>query len=206
MKKGFSTKEWGSFGWYFFHIISFTYSIDEIIDDKKIDKNIENINDSKQNTKINKKYYIDFYKVVSNILPCKMCQYHYKKILKINPISDNKIQNREDLIKWVLKTHNFVNMIIGKKKYTLTRLKQLYITNNHLNVNHKLLYKFLYYIIHSPINKNSNGQRNIEKLFKILIKIFPCFACRDNIKILLPKYSEKNNYNGLLIKLLKGNH
>jgi len=205
MKKNFSPKTWGPFSWYFFHIISFTYSIDDIIDNKENIDNKKNI-DNKENIKTNKKYYIDFFKVISNLLPCMTCQYHYKKILKINPISDNKIQDREDLIKWVLKTHNLVNIIIGKKKYTLKRLKQLYITNNQLNVNHKLLYKFLYYIIHSPINKNSNGQRNIEKLFKILIKIFPCFACRDNIKILLPKYSEKNNYNGLLIKLLKGNH
>ena len=202
MKKNFSPKIWGPFGWYFFHIISFTYSIDDIIDNKE---NIENI-DNKENIKTNKKYYVDFFKVISNLLPCMTCQFHYKKILNFNPISEDKIQDREDLIKWVLKTHNFVNIIIGRKKYTLTRLKELYITNNQLNVNHKLLYKFLYYIIHSPINKNKNGRRNIGKLFNILIEIFPCFACRDNIKILLPFYSQKNNYNGLLVKLLKGNH
>jgi len=200
MKKNFSPKNWGPYGWYFFHIISFTYSIDDSIDDIKINNNIKEIN------KKNKKYYIDFFKVISNLLPCHICQSHYKKILKLNPISEDIIQNREDLIKWVLKTHNLVNIIIGKKKYKISRLKQLYITKNQLNVNHKLLYKFLYYIIHSPINKNKYGRKNIEKLFQILIEIFPCFACRNNIKIILPKYSEKNNYNELLVKLLKGNH
>jgi len=203
MKKNFSPMEWGPFGWYFFHIISFTYTIDEFVDDDlKIDNNI---NVSKE-ININKKYYIDFFKIISNLLPCHTCRYHYKKILKINPIYENKIHNRDDLIKWVLKTHNLVNIIIGKKKYTLVRLKQLYITNNQLNVNHKFLYKFLYYIIHSPINKNINSKKNINKLFKILIKIFPCPTCRNNIKNLLPIYSKKNNYKELLIKLLKGYH
>lgn len=196
-----STKKWGPVGWYFFHILSFTYPnntnhIDEIKDKDDDIKTQNNI----------KKFYLDFFKIIKNVLPCLTCQFHYKKILKINSITEEKIKNRDDLIEWVLTTHNLVNMIIGKKKYSFERLNQLYITNNQLNINHKLLFRFLYYLVNAPINKTKQGKKNISKLFKILIEIFPCSICRQNIKICLPNYNYNYDYNKVLLNIIKHKH
>ena len=191
----FSTKKWGPVSWYFFHILSFTYP-----------NNINQIDEIKDNNI--KIFYLDFFKIIKNILPCLKCQFHYKIILKINSITEEKIKNRNDLIKWVLTTHNLVNMIIGKKKYSLERLNQLYITNNQLNINHKLLFRFLYYLVNSPINKTKQGKKNISKLFKILIEIFPCSICRQNIKICLQNYNYNYDYdyNKVLLNIIKHKH
>lgn len=196
-----STNKWGPVGWYFFHILSFTYPnntnhIDEIKDKDNDIKTQNNI----------KKFYLDFFKIIKNVLPCLTCQFHYKKILKINSITEEKIKNRDDLIEWVLTTHNLVNMIIGKKKYSLERLNQLYITNNQLNINHKLLFRFLYYLVNAPINKTKQGKKNISKLFKILIEIFPCSICRQNIKTCLPNYNYNYDYNKILLNIIKHKH
>lgn len=187
MNKKISPKQWGPVAWYFFHIISFTFPLEE-----------EEINKKKH-------FYIEFYNIISNLLPCITCQNHYKHILKAKPVNINTITKRDDLIKWVLNTHNVVNIITGKQKYNLDRLLSLYIINNQININHKLLIKFLYYIVITP-SPNINKSVYLDKLFKILMEIFPCAYCRKKIKELYPSYKNKiSKLNKLLIIVLK-NH
>jgi hypothetical protein len=184
MNKNITPKIWGPVAWYFFHIISFTFP--------------------QEDDEINKKkhLYIEFYNIISNLLPCITCQNHYKKILIAKPLI---INNRDDLINWVLDVHNIVNLITGKKKYNLNRLLNLYIVNNRININHKLLIKFLYYIIISSNNQH-NKKIYLDKLFKNLMEIFPCGLCKEKIKNLYPYYKNKiSKLNELLIILLK-NH
>ena len=188
MNKKISPKQWGPVAWYFFHIISFTFPQEEDEINKK------------------KHLYIEFYNIILNLLPCLTCQNHYKKILIAKPIDTNNINNRDDLIKWVLDVHNIVNIITGKKKYDLERLLKIYIINNRININHKLLIKFLYYIIVSPSPHIQQNHKAIylDKLFKNLMEIFPCGMCREKIKKLYPHYSNKiSKLNELLIILLK---
>jgi len=181
-------QQWGPVAWYFFHIISFTFPTEE--------------------DEINKKkyFYTEFYNIISNLLPCLTCQNHYKHILKAKPVNTNTVSNRDDLIKWVLNTHNVVNIITGKKKYDLERLLSLYIVNNQININHKLLIKFLFYIIVTPSPHRNINYKNIflDKLFKNLMETFPCSYCRKKIKELYPMYSNKiSSLKKLLIILLK---
>lgn len=188
MYKKITPQQWGPVAWYFFHIISFTFPTEEDEINKK------------------KHFYIDFYNIISYLLPCLTCQNHYKHILRAKPVNIDTITKRDDLIKWVLNTHNVVNIITGKQKYDLDRLLELYIINNQININHKLLIKFLYYIVITPSPHRNINYKNIflDKLFKILMEIFPCDYCRKRLKQLYPKYSNKiSKLNELLIILLK---
>ena len=74
MKKNFSPKNWGPYGWYFFHIISFTYSIDDSIDDIKINNNIKEIN--KKNKRISK-----FFRRLKHFKTIKLWKIRYEMAL-----------------------------------------------------------------------------------------------------------------------------
>ena len=176
--------QWGPYAWYFFHVLSFTFPTDPTdIESKTL-------------------FYIKFYNVINDLLPCDMCQKHYTKIRKIMPINKKTIKNRSNLVLWVLKVHNYVNLLTGKRSYNYSKLKKLYIVNNQMKINHKFLCKFMHYIInHPPNRKIPERRKKLQRMMEYLIEIFPCQVCRQLIQEFYPKLQD--DLPKLLVTLIK---
>ena len=90
-----NVNKWGPGGWTFLHTITFNYP--------------------EKPTNTDKKQYIDFFKMVGSMLPCKYCRDSYNIYSKYVPI--NKfIDSREGITYWLYYIHNLVNDNV-KKKY-----------------------------------------------------------------------------------------
>lgn len=90
------TRFWGPDGWLLLHTI--TYYLPE------------NIN------KVEKNKIKEFFKITSEILPCKYCRISMQKYMQQIPITtDSKIQ----VIKWLFKIHNKVNNKLRKQGYCI---------------------------------------------------------------------------------------
>jgi len=81
---------------------------------------------------LDKQQHLLFFQSLKQVLPCHKCRLHYTKYLNENPISPY-LDNKKNLMIWVLNCHNNVNKINGKKLFTLEEMKQLYhnIYTNH---------------------------------------------------------------------------
>jgi hypothetical protein len=62
------------------------------------------------NDKIN---YKNFYISLSNVLPCKICQEHYKDNLLKLPLTNEVLMNNNNLLKWTIDLHNLINEQLG---------------------------------------------------------------------------------------------
>lgn len=93
------TRFWGPDGWILFHMIP--YYLPEKL--KQTDK-----------TKI-----IRFFKLTSQLLPCKYCRMSMTKFIKQLPI-EKHCSSREKLSLWVYKIHNKVNNKLRKQGYCIT--------------------------------------------------------------------------------------
>jgi hypothetical protein len=88
---------WGPIFWSTLHIASLGYS------DKPTDRQKKNI--------------IAFYESLIDVLPCPICRKHYEQNLEEMPVKD-AADSRMELIQWVFKMHNRVNVQLGKKEIT----------------------------------------------------------------------------------------
>ena len=164
------TKIWGPIFWYNFHIISYSYNNSE------------------------KQKYITFFKSMPYLLPCLICNGHFKQILNKHTPEKN-ITNRNKFIKWLLNIHNSVNKRLNKKTITLAKSKKLYYDNNNiLKLDHHKILDFL------KISKKyiSNGISSIIYFHgsNVLINycyICPCINCRENMKLLLINQNLEGN-------------
>ncbi len=86
---------WGPKLWEFLHCTSMNYPIYPTIKDKK---NMYN-----------------FLMSLKPILPCRYCRDNYDKNLKEFPI---RLDNRKELVCWMIDIHNEVNTRCGKRHYT----------------------------------------------------------------------------------------
>ena len=91
---GMLTTVWGPSLWHSLHTISFNYPIIP--------------------TKKQKKEYLDFFKSLKNILPCKHCRLNYLQNLKVVPLNMNTMKNRETLSRWLYELHEEINSMLGK--------------------------------------------------------------------------------------------
>jgi hypothetical protein len=77
--------------------------------------------------------------MIGNVLPCQKCSINYKDHLKINPLTDKDLENRDSLINWWLKIHNLVNLSLGKqiisKNSFLDYYNNVYNEDENTNVN-----------------------------------------------------------------------
>lgn len=96
---------WGPKLWFFLHTISFEYP-------------------DNPSSEI-KKYHIDFFKNIRGVLPCDICRTHYTEFIKNNPI-ENYLDNKDSLIRWVLKCHNNVNKLNNKPEWSYDDLISKY--------------------------------------------------------------------------------
>ena len=86
---------WGKHLWLALHYISIGYP-----------------NNPSDNDKQN---YKNFFLLLKDVLPCKICSLHYEKNLEKLPLTDEILNNKESFIKWVIDLHNDVNQMLGKK-------------------------------------------------------------------------------------------
>ena len=92
---GMITSTWGPPLWHVLHTISFNYPV--------------------RPTRKDKKHYREFILNLKNILPCKYCRDNLKKNLKVLPLTNKDLKNRDKFSRWVFKLHELINTMLGKK-------------------------------------------------------------------------------------------
>ena len=124
-------KIWGPSAWRFLHSVALTYPEKPNNQDKI---NIKN-----------------FYYNVTDILPCVLCQQHYKNNLQKHKLTDQILSSKDLLNKWLVDVHNEVNIINNKKIYKYTNTQDLY--NKLFNNNNKYYFALIILIIFAIIIK-----------------------------------------------------
>lgn len=92
---GMLTTVWGPPTWFSLHNISFNYPVepsDEV-----------------------KKWHYMYWISLGNVLPCGACRENFKKNLKILPLTDERLKNRESFSRYVYEFHELVNKALGKE-------------------------------------------------------------------------------------------
>lgn len=92
---GMLTSVWGPSMWHSLHTISFNYPIKPTNEQKKI--------------------YLNFYRSIGDVLPCRYCRINFKKNLKKRPLNMKTMKNRLTLSLWLYNLHEDINTMLGKK-------------------------------------------------------------------------------------------
>lgn len=92
---GMLTSVWGPSLWHSLHAISFNYPVHP--------------------TKEQKQQYLDFFKSLKHVLPCKYCRENYKKNIKTVPLNMSTMKSRETLSRWLYELHEEINTMLHKK-------------------------------------------------------------------------------------------
>lgn len=100
---------WGPHGWKFIHYIAFAYP-----------------NNPPDNVK---ETYKNFFTLLGNVLPCKLCMDHYAENLILHPLTDKVLTNRDTLLQWTIDIHNEVNKINNSKLYDYNSVMELLMNN-----------------------------------------------------------------------------
>ncbi len=82
---------WGPPAWTFLHTVTYNYP--------------ENPSDN------DKKNYHNFFDSLQHVLPCEKCKGHYKQNIQKYDLN-NSLDNREDLVKWLIDLHKENNYIV----------------------------------------------------------------------------------------------
>ena len=92
--EGMLTSVWGPPLWHFLTCISFNYPV--------------------KPTALQKKQYKEFIGSLKHILPCRYCRVNLKQNLKVHPLTQKDLKNRENFSKWMFNLHELVNKMLGK--------------------------------------------------------------------------------------------
>lgn len=96
---------WGPHGWFFLHSITMAYP------EKPTKKDMEN--------------YANFFHMISNVLPCEVCQKHFRQHIAENPI-EPALKTRQTLVEWLINIHNMANITLGKPTMTYEQVIEKY--------------------------------------------------------------------------------
>jgi hypothetical protein len=96
---------WGPHLWFMLHVISFEYP--------------------ENPTEYDKRIYHDFYTSLKDVIPCEMCKKHYREHIHKYPLTPH-LDTRDNLVKWVIQVHNFVNTSLGKPTLTVPEVMTIY--------------------------------------------------------------------------------
>ena len=121
MNIDYNPKIWGPKAWFFIETIILSYPNNPTLNDKTIFKN--------------------FFNSLANILPCEKCRNNYKNHIKSNPLNDDILCNKNNLIEWIVKIHN---LSMGKK---ITKKSMLNYYNNQYKGTNFFIYIFFFIII-----------------------------------------------------------
>jgi len=97
---------WGPPGWKFLHYITFSYPTNPTNDDKT--------------------NYMNFFNSIGNILPCSSCRTNYKSHINKYPLTDDIMNNKDKLIRWLIDIHNEVNIMNGMKTLSYEEVYNIY--------------------------------------------------------------------------------
>jgi len=92
---GMMTSIWGPAMWHALHTISFDYPVHP--------------------TNEQKKHYKEFIESLKYVLPCKYCRLNLTNNLKIYPIRECHMKNRDTFSRYVYSLHEIINKMLGKK-------------------------------------------------------------------------------------------
>jgi hypothetical protein len=115
MLDNINPKLWGKYFWKMLHYVTFAYPSNPTSEDKK--------------------NMMSFFVTFKEIIPCEKCRYNFKQHLVNNPLNDDALANKQNLILWLLKLHNDANKSLGKPEVTLNQLSQMYFDEEHSNIN-----------------------------------------------------------------------
>lgn len=91
---------WGPHGWKFIHFVTLGYP--------------------EYPSKQDKENYFNFFNSLKNVIPCSICGNNFKEHLKINPLTDKILSDKENFIKWGINMHNLTNRDTNKKTFSFT--------------------------------------------------------------------------------------
>ena len=93
---GMQTRVWGPSGWLFLHCIAQNYPW--------------------KPTPEQKMYYLNFFRLTGNVLPCRYCRESYQKFINEpgnTNLNETVVENRKNLVTWLYLVHNKVNKKLG---------------------------------------------------------------------------------------------
>ena len=111
---GLGPETWGPPSWRFIHFITLGYP--------------KNPSDNDKNN------YKLFLTMISNILPCSICNSHFKENLIKYPLSDEVLSTRINLFNWSIDMHNEVNKSHSKKTISYEEGLDIYYNSNIDNI------------------------------------------------------------------------
>jgi len=91
---GMMTSIWGPAMWHALHTISFDYPVHPSNEEKK--------------------HYREFIESLKYVLPCKYCRINLTNNLKIYPVRECHMKNRDTFSRYVYNLHEFINKMLGK--------------------------------------------------------------------------------------------
>jgi len=93
-------------------------------------------------TKDQKQKYKAFFLLLKDTLPCSICANHYAENLKHIPITDEILETKENLVKWLIDFHNIVNKDTEKEVIEYKVARQMIDTDIPCKPNIKVIEKF----------------------------------------------------------------
>ncbi len=150
---------WGPHGWKFIHYITLGYP--------------------SHPTNKDKKDYYEFFTSLSNVIPCSICESHFKEHLTITPLDNEALSSRENLMAWGIAMHNHVNARNSKKIYSVKDALRAIIENDDrciINKDKEMIKETM----ENNMNKTMNNNKNmlflsISVIINILLVLFILF-------------------------------
>ena len=99
-------EQWGPHAWVLLHTITINYT--------------------NYPTKQDKIHYRNFFTSLQHCLPCDACANHYAQNLQRYPLTDEVLSSRTNLVFWLIKIHNSVNIMNGKPIVSNQKAVQIY--------------------------------------------------------------------------------
>lgn len=117
---------WGKYMWASIHFISLGYPLSPSDEDKR--------------------QYKKFFEDLHQVLPCSLCASNYVDHLIHLPLTNEVLQNRNNLFRWTVDMHNLVNHTLKKRSMSYEDAYQLYsVTHEKKNDSMIKCFSSLYY-------------------------------------------------------------
>lgn len=120
-------KFWGPPAWDFFYYITLSYPDNPTDHDKECMET--------------------FFKNINCVLPCKSCRDNHSRHMKKHPLNKNVLVNRYNLVNWLVRINNEVNISLGKKTVTYEQIINKYLNHENSFIYNLLTSKLIYAII-----------------------------------------------------------
>lgn len=96
-------------------------------------------------TTIDKHNTMNFFNYLGKVLPCDACKSNFQEHLKKFPLNSIAMENKYELIKWLVNINNEVNKYTGKRNITIDEMYTKY--KNIYEEKDKLMYKVIWALI-----------------------------------------------------------